>query len=235
MKKLIFLFSVIAINPLFSQSISLEAHETNVDAICCNTLLGDIGTEITVKNISDASIEIKVSRKVISQTSGTENYFCWTSCYGSHISESPEAKIFSPLQEDTASFQVHFDNLGVTPSSATILYCAFDSNNPSDSACTVVYYSGPTSVNDNFTNSYFSDFHPNPSSSLTSLDYKLTNTDVAEVVVTNMLGTIIKKAEIKNVSGTLKFDVNDTPTGIYFANIIVNGELQSIKRLVVSR
>ena len=235
MKRLVFLVFVVAINQVFSQSISVDAHKSNVDPLCCTTLIGDIGTEITVRNTSNSSIEIKVSREVISETDGTKNYFCWTSCYGSHIEESPDAKIFSPFLVDTSSFQVHFDNLGVTPSSATIKYCAFNAANPSDSACTIVYYSGPTSIQNNLINSYFSDFHPNPTSAFANIDYKINNTDLAEVVVTNLLGTVIKQEEIDNTEGTLKFDVSDTPTGIYFANIIVNGELQAIKRLVVSR
>ena len=82
---------------------------------------------------------------------------------------------------------------------------------------------------------YFSDFHPNPTSSTTFIDYNLNYSDVAEIVVTNMLGNVIRKENISNQSGTLKFDVSDTKAGLYFANILVNGELKTIKRLVVSK
>ena len=130
---------------LLSQSITVEAHESTVNFDCCQTLLGDIGTEITVSNISNNSLEIKVSREVISGNTESINYFCWNSCYGSHVSVSPGFKIFSPQQVDKNSFQVHFDNLGIVPSSASIRYCAFDHNNLSDSACTIVNYSVNTS------------------------------------------------------------------------------------------
>ena len=58
---------------------------------------------------------------------------------------------------------------------------------------------------------------------------------MAEIVVTDMLGSIVKKEIIKNKNGTLKFDVSDTKMGLYFANILVNGEFKTMKRLVVSR
>ena len=67
------------------------------------------------------------------------------------------------------------------------------------------------------------------------IDFNLNYSDVAEIVVTNMLGNIVLTENISNQSGTLKFDVSDTKTGMYFANILVNEELKTIKRLVISK
>lgn len=232
---LLFTFAILSFT-VFSQSISVEAHKTEVDPTCCTTLIGDIGTEITVRNTSDETINIMVSRQTLNQTLGTENYFCWNACYGASTSVSPDGKMFAPQQVDENSFQVHYDNLGYKPASATVKYCAFNEANPSDSACTIVYYSfAATSVNDNFNSSYFSEFHPNPTSSTAFLDYNLNSSDVAEIVVTDMLGSIVKKEIIKNKNGIFKFDVSDTKMGLYFANILVNGEFKTMKRLVVSR
>ncbi|MBL6663071.1 MAG: T9SS type A sorting domain-containing protein [Flavobacteriales bacterium] len=236
MKNLLLISAVLVSLSAFSQSISVEAHTTEVDPTCCTTLIGDIGTEITVRNTTNSSIEISVSRQTLNQTLGTENYFCWTSCYGSQTSVSPQSKLFSPQEVDQNSFQVHYDNKGYTPASASVKYCAFVTSNPSDSACTIVNYTvGITSVEDNFSTVSFSEFHPNPTSSIAFLDYNLDYSDVAEIVVTDMLGNVIRKENISSQSGTLKFDVSNTKAGLYFANISVNGELKTIKRLVVSK
>ena len=214
----------------------MEAHKINVNPSCCTTQLGDIGTEITVRNTSNATINILVSRQTLNQTLGTVNYFCWNACYGSQTSVSPDGKIFSPLQVDENSFQVHYDNLGYKPASAAVKYCAFNEADPSDSSCAIVYYSvGPTSVEDNFNGSSFSDFHPNPTSSTAFLDFNISFNEVAEIVVTDMLGNVVKKELLKDQNGTLKFDVSNTKAGLYFANVIVNGDLKSIKRLVVTK
>ena len=85
----------------------------NVDPTCCMTLIDDIGTKITVSNLTNSTLEVKVSRQVISSTQGTINYFCWTACYGSQTSVSPQSKSLAPQEVDNNSFEVHFDNLKV--------------------------------------------------------------------------------------------------------------------------
>ena len=237
MKSLIFFFTFFTHVGLYAQSISVEAQQTEVDPTCCMTLLDDIGTKITVSNLTNSTLDIKVSRQVISSTQGTINYFCWTACYGSQTSISPQSKSLGPQQVDNNSFEVHFDNLEIEPANASIKYCAFVESNPSDSSCTIVNYSvGTISAVDDFNATYFSDLHPNPTSSIAFLDYSLNSSDVVEIVVTDMLGNVvITKNVINHGGGTLKFDLSETNTGLYFANILVNGELKTIKRLVVSK
>ena len=236
MKKLLLFLFVLNTLSVFSQSISVEAHQTEVNPTCCMTLLDDIGTDITVRNLTNSTIDILVSRQIISATPGTINYFCWTACYGSETSISPQPKTFGPQHVDENSFQVHFDNLETDPASATIKYCAFVENNPSDSACTIVNYSvGTPSLLDNFSATYFSDFHPNPTSSMAYLDYNLNYSDVAEIVVTNIIGNVVLIENIDKQNGTLKFDLSDSKAGLYFVNIFINEELKTIKRLVVSK
>jgi hypothetical protein len=73
MKKAILFFLVVSTVQVFSQSITVEPHENNVNTGNSTSLFGDLGIDITVKNISSNTIDIKVSREVISATSGTEN------------------------------------------------------------------------------------------------------------------------------------------------------------------
>ena len=236
MKNLILFFTFFTSFDVYAQSISVEAQQTEVDPTCCMTLLDDIGTKITVSNLTNSTLEIKVSRQVISSTQGTINYFCWTACYGSQTSVSPQSKSLGPQQVDNNSFEVHFDNLEIEPANASIRYCAFVESNPSDSSCTIVNYTvGTISAIDDYNATSFSDLHPNPTSHTAFLDYSLNSSDIAEIVVTDMLGNVVINKNVINQCGTLKFDVSDTNTGLYFANIFVNGDLKTIKRLVVSK
>ena len=50
-----------------------------------------------------------------------------------------------------------------------------------------------------------------------------------------MIGNIVFNDKIINQSGTLKFDLNDTKSGLYFVNFLVNGELKTTKRLIISK
>lgn len=236
MKNLILLSLFLASLSTFSQSIEVEAHETNVDSSNSTSFLGDLGTEITVKNISNTSINIKVSREVLFATPGTENYFCWLACYGASVDVSPHSKSFTAGLVDENSFEVHFDNKDIKPASARIKYCAFNANNEADSACTIVNYSvSGTSSIVSTTEESFSNFHPNPVASKTKLNYQLNSDQSAKVLVTDMLGNTIQSKVINNKEGTLIFDVSGTPNGLYFANIYVNNTLKDIKRLVVNK
>ena len=236
MKNLILPILFIASFNAFSQSLMVEAHETNVDSTNSTSFLGDLGTEITVRNISNTTIDVKVSREVISATPGTENYFCWTQCYLPQTDVSPHTKSFTAGFVDENSFQVHFDNKDINPASASIKYCAFNASNESDSACTIVHYSVPgTSSIALKTEASFSNFHPNPVASKTKLNYQLSTGHSAKVVVTDMLGKTVQHKVVNNKEGTLIFDVSGTPNGLYFANIYVNNALKDIKRLVVNK
>lgn len=238
MKKAILFFLVLITVQASSQSITLVPHDSNVNVNNSTSLLGDLGTDIAVKNISSNTISIGVSREVVNATEGTINYFCWQACYGSSTDVSPTAHAasFSPGHEELTKFQVHFDNLSIAPASASIRYCAFDVNNESDSTCVIVNYSAEGTSNiEEEELSRFSDFHPNPASTYASLNYSILASQTAEIVVTDMLGTIVEKKIIQNSNGAIKLDVSNTPDGLYFANIYVDGKLNTIKRLLVSK
>ena len=234
MKNLIFTLLLFTSLNAFSQSIEVEAHEQNVNSGNTTSIL-DLATKVTVRNISNASINIKVSREVISATPGTENFFCWTQCYFPATDVSPQSKPFNAGAVDMTSFEVHFNNKEITPAAASIRYCAFNVSNEADSACTIVNYSVGTSSIVSKTEESFSNFHPNPVVSKTQLNYQLSAGQSAKVVVTDMLGNTLQHKVVNNKEGTLVFDVSATPNGLYFANIYVNNTLKDIKRLVVNK
>ena len=104
-----------------------------------------------------------------------------------------------------------------------------------DSACVNVTFNALTvSLEESLLANGFSDFHPNPTTSTTKLDYQLQSGQVAKVVLTDMLGNAIQHQFIDKPKGTLVLDVSNTPNGLYFANIYVNNDIKTIKRLVVN-
>jgi hypothetical protein len=49
-----------------------------------------------------------------------------------------------------------------------------------------------------------------------------------------MLGSVVFNETIINKEGTLSFDFSNQKSGLYFANIIVDGEVKTMKRLVIT-
>lgn len=232
--KNILIFSFLAI-PLITlgQSLQVTPAEQHLSS---DDLWSEMVTEITVENISDASIDVKVKRQAIALLQGTENYFCWTQCYDPVIHESPDPINMAGGEVNDTSLSVHYvanGNIG----QVSVKYCAFDANNEADSACTIVYFNGTSTSAGihKIVETSFSEFHPNPTSSTTILNYNLSSNKQAQVLFLDMMGNLVKKHQLVMEDGQLKLSVTDLKAGLYFANIIVDGQLEEVKRLVVTK
>ena len=147
---------------------------------------------------------------------------------------SPTQITFAPGDIDDINFSVHYNPQGLV-GLAAIRYCAFDANNTTDSACTIVHFNSvSTDIFEDQKILSFSDFHPNPTSFNTEMKYNLLPGHYAEVQVIDMLGNMVKKHQLSSKNGRLAFSISDLKAGLYFANIMVNGQLHEIKRLIVS-
>ena len=223
------------VSTVFAQSIFVEPHDKNLSS---SDLWSEMVTEITVQNISTSdTIDIKVSKEIIQTTNSpydTTNYFCWVQCFTDQYISSPTFITFIPGQIDDVNFSVHFNPNGEVGSSA-IKYCAFDANNPIDSACTIVYFEATTtSINDEFNVVNFSDFHPNPATTFTKMNFNLMPGQKAELEIIDVLGNIVKEQFFVDETGTASLSVIDLKAGVYFANIKLEGQLHEIKRLVIT-
>ena len=147
---------------------------------------------------------------------------------------SPTQITFAPGDIDDINFSVHYSPQGLV-GLAAIKYCAFDANNIVDSACTIVHFNTvSTNIFEDQKILSFSDFQPNPTSLNTEMKYNLLPSQDAEVQVIDMLGNMVKKHKLSSENGRLAFTITDLKAGLYFANIMVNGQLHEIKRLIVS-
>ena len=217
---------------VFAQSIFVEPHEKNLSS---SDLWSEMVTEITVENISSSdTIDIKVSRETLQSTGLSTNYFCWVNCFLSTVDISTTTIPFVPGQIDDVNFSVHFNPNGEAGSSA-VKYCAFDANNSIDSACTIVYYEATTtSINDQYKAISFSDFHPNPATTVTKMNFNLMQGQEAKLEIIDVLGSIVKEHFFVEEMGTTSLSVVDLKAGVYFANIKLEGQLHEIKRLVIT-
>ena len=194
----------------------------------------EVYTTIKVENATGTPLNLRASRQLVgSSPQGTSNYFCWDLCYPANVSSSDGTLTIDANTTDETSFSVHYLPNG-TSASTVVKYCVFDELNISDSVCVnITYTTAATSVSD-LNKEYFGDFHPNPSSSLTYIDYDLKLGQAANVIVSDMLGSVVFNETIINKEGTLSFDFSNHKSGLYFANIIVDGEIKTMKRLVIT-
>ena len=114
---------------------------------------------------------------------------------------------------------------------ATVQYCFYDENNPADETCVVITYNinKPTAIDDYQPLTKSGDFYPNPASEKVYFTF---NGNSATLILIDILGNNVKEILLSQ-EGIQKLDLSDMNKGIYFGNLIVNGEVISIKKLIV--
>ena len=232
MKKILLFFSIFLTVNIFAQSIHIEPLESSVSS---SDIWLEMDTYIKVKNISNNTLDIKVSKEIIDVTPNSTNYFCWVNCFLPGTMISPTQITFAPGDSNEIDFHVFLGPNGDLGQNK-IKYCAFDANDTSmlDSACTIITFNSVTASLENLHPQTFSDFHPNPASSNTEIHYNLNEDTKSELVVYDLLGNLIRNYSLAPHSKKLSLNLSELNSGMYFVNIKLNDEIHEIKRLIVS-
>ena len=117
-----------------------------------------------------------------------------------------------------------------TPGITTVEYCFYDEIDPTDNTCLIITYDVGSTSSLNEINKMISDFYPNPSIEMVYVDYF--SDKPAELIVMDVLGNKVNELKLSS-RGVQKIDVSDFEEGIYFANLIVNSESVTIKKIIV--
>jgi hypothetical protein len=194
--------------------------------------------EANVKNNTEGVLRVGLIRKNIDTVPGTENYFCWAgACLPANMDTSSTNYVLPAGQTtENGAFSAHYianEKKGIT----IIKYTFYDLGDPDINASVVVKYaySAAEGVNDNtFNNVSFSNAYPNPATNMVNIDYNLNNNaSSASVKVINLLGSVVKSANLSVGSNKVSFDVSDLTQGVYFYSIIVDGNIHQTKKLII--
>ena len=227
MRKFLLLTLVIAqISFVAAQSLVISGDNSVLNSdICLRTY-----SYLTVKNVSNKEHDIICEKNVISVPAGMDNTFCWGGlCYGNSTIISSAFLTLQAGQADAVSFTGYFDayceqGIGV------VEYCFYPDSDINDRSCfTVTYHGSATSVNDNPYYANVGDFYPNPANDIVHFTF---NGNLATLKLIDILGNNVKEILLSQ-EGIQKLDLSDMNKGIYFGNLIMNGEVVSIKKLIV--
>ncbi len=187
-------------------------------------------------NNTDNGMNIKVRRKQISMVEGAISAFCWGLCFPPTTEESPDPRlILAGEQSGDEDFSGHYTpggNIGTS----IVEYLFFNQDNEDQNVKIVVkYWASPDGIaEDAMLGGSISEVYPNPSTSIVSINYKLTaEVDYAEARIVNLLGAVVKESELERNGNKLTMDVSDLEGGIYFYTVLVNGDIYKTKKLIV--
>lgn len=189
----------------------------------------------TIRNNSNQTLDVLVERKVNIVWPGHSSYFCWVQCYGSGTSLSPDPVTLAP-NDTTDIFRGDLETNAI-PGIDTIAYCFFVQGNPADSVCVTYRFDSTVGIGEVPSNrNYVSKAYPNPASTSTSFYVNvLKSGKSAQLKFFNMLGTEVKNIDVNETRGSVKVNVSDLKSGIYFYSLWVDGKSTGTGKLMVTR
>lgn len=177
-------------------------------------------------NVSNETKLVKVKKTELEVVPNTFNSFCWAaSCFPPDVFVSPDPLELTPADTTTSDdfYGEYFpqNQQGTTK----IRYTFFDRRNELDSISVIVHYiAGGTGIPGQNVASWaiISPPYPNPASNVVSFDINLPSflaATGAELIIRNMLGSIILMQSINN-SGVVQLQVSTLREGIYFYSLV---------------
>lgn len=220
-----------------SLTFSYEGQDVSNGEIRIETaeIYDDLKVLLTITNVSNQQIMVKLIKDVVLDIEGTFNSFCFgENCYPPSTIES-DSYAFGPGESTgDGEFYVEFVPAG-HEGKAIIKYTAFNENNPSDNVTlTIVFLFGATSVDTNLSQIQFRAY-PNPvQGGNVFIDYSLpASIENPTLAIYNMLGVNVYSAQLSNESGKVQVSTNKLPKGIYFYSVESNNRKLVTKKLII--
>tara|TARA_B100000902_G_scaffold163425_2_gene158606 strand:+ start:22367 stop:23065 length:699 start_codon:yes stop_codon:yes gene_type:complete len=230
-KNLILLISIslINFNFLFSQSLAVSG-DSIVYGIPSNF---QVESHLYVKNLTSSPVLVFCEKNIISQIPDGTNTFCWAgTCYSETTYISTKADTLE-AGEESNGFSGYYHPWGIS-SQAEIEYCFFLSTDTINKFCKTVFYDaiGFSNVNNFDKIEKISDFFPNPIQEYTKFRYNIDKKSFLQI--TDVIGNVVKTIEIQGV-GEQSMYLGNLNKGVYFGNLIQDGEIIKIKKLIINK
>ena len=227
----------------------------NNQVIICDEVpnVGDWMTEMvqemTVYNLTDNALNVLIKKEEIKIVEGTNNSFCWGTCFAPTVFVSPHPKEVAAhgcSADGELSFHYNLDPEGISfgtngiditlwPAGTTIIkYYAYPENNPDDKVCIEVWFAyNATNVNEHHVS--FGQALPNPASTTVHFDIENCGNVVINAELYNLLGQEVKSQTANALQNKIEFNVSDLQPGIYFCRFNINGEMVKTEKFIVKR
>jgi hypothetical protein len=193
----------------------------------------EIVSYIFVRNTTAAPIDVLVRKVEISVVAGSVNTFCWGLCFPPDTYVSPNPLNLHAMTTDSINFSGHFNPTGFAGVSE-IRYVFYNRLNPSDSVCVNISYNVLyVGINNPVVQNTLSGAYPNPANNTVNFEYSLNTGNTGNVIIRNLLGSVVKKSVFNGSEGKLAVYTGDLPEGIYFYSLDVDGKTMTTRKLIV--
>ena len=190
---------------------------------------GEYLQHMSIRNLTDADLDIVVEQYVIEPAPGAIVQLCWGMCMvGDTLVSRPVTVPAQTLSTEDLSFHVMFTEgeTGVV----VVKYYAYDENTPEDRVSITLLAGQTAETTENKV--AFGHAYPNPASNKVS--FNIQHAGMVEATVYNLLGQEVMTQTVNSQSQSqVSFSVEDLQAGIYFCNFIANGEVLKTEKFIV--
>lgn len=228
---LMVLFLLIAGTTVKSQVISIPYGEFYVSGPASTVRLE---ARLQIQNSANSGTSIKVYCDKSQMVPGHQMSYCWALCYDSTVCIAPDALVVPGRGIDSISFHSYlYPNTIVGIS--TINYTFYDENNQTDTVNASIVFDALNTGIDEVKRGHLSAAYPNPASTITTLNYTLSNLSNGHIYMYNLLGVMVKDILLTSNQSLLAISVSDLNAGIYTYTLVNEGKIVSANRLVVTK
>lgn len=196
-----------------------------------NMLNGDEPMKIAFSILNSTGNPVKtiVKREYQNNQIGTDNQFCWVSCYATTTSVSPDTIEIDANDTLKNTFYTHFWANG-NEGDYTIRYTFFEADNEANENYIDITYRAKKTVSIKNETEVVVKVYPNPVSDILSVEY--TATDDGKFALFDITGKKITESTLKSTSKSHQIDLSSLNSGVYFYTIVSNNKTVSTKKLI---
>lgn len=198
---------------------------------------------VDIQNVSSQTLDLRISASIETFVSGAEYRICWGPVCHEWVSDDFTTPLgnnnnlvvqMAPDEISTTFYTdyKHNDNAGTS----IIEYCWFDINDESIESCfPLTWHTEALSINDPV-QAEISEISPNPVVGTSSIGYQIHGSfKKANIQIYSLVGELVQDISVNSPMGLFLVNAADFNAGIYFVNIIVDGQVQSTKKMVVAK
>jgi hypothetical protein len=242
MKKILLFIGFLYIGTLigFTQSLELTAPTgkvSNGDTIVYTSTDAHVSFAISmsVKNVSANDMDVRLKKVELDTVGGSSAYFCWDNCYDSTIFVSNGTVKIKAGQTNKHNFVGEFDSWGNVGKSY-VMFVFYNDKSPNDSIAFVAKFNVGSAVGISKIDKKLvtAKVFPNPATNSITLNYALSaNANNVYFELRNILGSVVRRVELTDISGQMKIDISDLKSGIYFYTVRVENRTVITEKLIV--
>ena len=235
MKNLYLVLAFAFASNMYGQSFTLE-YQTDTVWSNPNWIFQDVFGKVEFKNVSSGDIYYKAKQRGPTCGLTDQSSFCvGIQCYPPTVIVSPDSFLVSAGKIDS-SFSGHI----LTPADGfegccTVYYTFFDVSDPTDSLEVEFTFCSARGISVEENHVSINAVYPNPAVDYVNISYNVQGNNKANFKIINIVGQVVVEQSLNADATSVRVDVSNLESGVYFYSIELKGSAIETKRLIISK